>query len=84
MSINENHEILTVPELAERRRVGQKWVYTHVDFLGGYKMGKYIRFNWPTVLERLSAGQRRLSDQFVRQIVIKHVRTHITAVFGFP
>ena len=55
MSINEGHEILTVPEIAERLRVGPKWVYTHVELLGGYKVGKYLRVYWPTVLERLFA-----------------------------
>jgi hypothetical protein len=58
MSINEKHEILTVPEVAERLRVGPKWVYSHVEFLGGRRMGKYIRFYWPTVLERVSAGRQ--------------------------
>jgi hypothetical protein len=58
MSVSKEIEILTVPEVAERLRVGPKWVYTHVDLLGGYKIGKYLRFNWPTVLESLSAARR--------------------------
>jgi len=56
MAIIESHEILTVSEVAERLRVGPKWVYTHADFLGGSKMGKYVRFKWSTVLEKLFAG----------------------------
>jgi hypothetical protein len=62
MSINGSYDILTVPEIAERLRVGQKWVYTHIEFLGGYKIGKYVRFYWPTVLERLRGGRRTESQ----------------------
>lgn len=58
MSIKDNPEILTVPEVAERLRVSPKSIYKHVAFLGGYRVGTSIRFHWPTVLERLSAWQR--------------------------
>jgi hypothetical protein len=48
-----NDEILTVPELAERLRVGTSWVYSHADILGAYRLGKYVRFSWKRVLGRL-------------------------------
>jgi hypothetical protein len=47
-------EILTVPELAGRLRVAPSWVYGHADLLGAYRLGKYLRFDWRRVLERLA------------------------------
>ena len=46
-------EILTVEEIATRLKVKTSWVYTHADALGAYKLGKYLRFSWDRVLERL-------------------------------
>jgi excisionase family DNA binding protein len=45
--------LLTVDELAARLRLKRSWVYTHADELGGYRLGKYLRFSWARVLERL-------------------------------
>jgi len=50
-----NAEIITVAEVAARLKVKDSWVYGHKDFLGAYKLGKYLRFSWPRVLERLEA-----------------------------
>jgi hypothetical protein len=53
------NEILTVLEVAERLRVRPSWIYGHADLLGAYRLGKYLRFSWNRVLERLeqlSAG----------------------------
>ena len=49
--------ILTVPEVAKRLRVAPSWVYGHADFLGVYRLGKYLRFDWNRVLERLAADE---------------------------
>lgn len=48
--------LLTVDELAARLRVKPSWVYTHADDLGGYRLGKYLRFSWARVIERLEHG----------------------------
>ncbi len=48
--------VLTVVELAKKLKVPPSWVYAHADSLGAYRLGKYIRFDWRTVQERLSAG----------------------------
>ena len=45
-----------MPEVAERLRVGRKWVYEHADQLGAYRAGKYLRFDWGRVTERLRLG----------------------------
>jgi len=45
--------LLTVEELAARLQVKRSWVYTHADDLGGYRLGKYLRFSWARVIERL-------------------------------
>lgn len=47
---------LTVAEIAERLRVGRRWVYEHADQLGAYRAGKYLRFDWDCVKERLRSG----------------------------
>jgi len=48
--------LLTPDELAVRLRVKRSWVYGHADELGAYRLGKYLRFSLPRVLERLEAG----------------------------
>jgi len=49
-------ELLTVDEVAERLRVRPSWVYKHADALGALRVGKYLRFRWQRVLERLENG----------------------------
>lgn len=46
-------QLLTVDEVATRLSVSRNWVYNHADAIGGYRLGKYLRFSWPRVLERL-------------------------------
>ena len=45
--------LLTVDELAARLRLKPSWIYTHADELGGYRLGKYLRFSWARVIQRL-------------------------------
>jgi hypothetical protein len=52
-------EILTVHEIAGRLRVAPSWVYGHARLLGAFRLGKYLRFSWARVLERLD----RLKDE---------------------
>jgi excisionase family DNA binding protein len=49
----EGRHFLTVEEVAVRLCVSRNWVYTHATELGVYRLGKYLRFSWSTVLERL-------------------------------
>ena len=46
-------QLLTVSEVVRRLGVTCGWVYTHTDQLGAYRLGKYLRFSWSRVLERL-------------------------------
>jgi hypothetical protein len=48
-----NDSFMTIEEVAAKLRVKKSWVYTHADDLGGYRLGKYLRFSWPRVLECL-------------------------------
>jgi excisionase family DNA binding protein len=54
--------LLTPEELAVRLRVKRSWVYCHADELGAYRLGKYLRFSWSRVLERLEAGAVESQD----------------------
>jgi hypothetical protein len=45
--------LLTVDEIAVRLHLKRSWVYTHADDLGAYRLGKYLRFSWARVIERL-------------------------------
>lgn len=56
-------EILTVPEVAKRLRVQPSWVYGHVQLLGGYRLGKYVRFSWKRVVAQLELSARTLGSQ---------------------
>ncbi len=49
---DERH-LLTVDEVAVRLCVSRNWVYNHASEIGAYRLGKYLRFSWPRVLERL-------------------------------
>jgi hypothetical protein len=49
-------ELLTVTEVAAKLRVPRSWVYSHADELGAYRVGKYLRFDWRIVTEKLAAG----------------------------
>ena len=49
--------LLTVQELAEVLRVTPAWVYDHADDLGAFRLGKYVRFALPRVMERLGSAQ---------------------------
>jgi hypothetical protein len=49
-------QLLTVSEVAAKLRVPASWVYSHADELGVYRAGKYLRFDWRVVTERLAAG----------------------------
>lgn len=46
-------EILTVEQVAQRLQLKPSWVYAHAGQLGAYRTGKYLRFRWQRVLDRL-------------------------------
>jgi hypothetical protein len=50
-------ELLTVGELAVRLKLKPSWVYSHADDLGAFRLGKYLRFSLPRVMERLERGR---------------------------
>ena len=51
--VREAAQFLTVQEVAVRLGVSRNWVYNHAETLGAYHLGKYLRFSWSRVLERL-------------------------------
>jgi hypothetical protein len=53
--VREARHFLTVKEVAIRLCVSRNWVYSHADALGAYHLGKYLRFSWSRVLERLES-----------------------------
>src|SRR5260370_42044666 len=48
--------LLNVRELANKLRLRPSWVYDHADDLGAFRLGKYLRFSLPRVMERLESG----------------------------
>lgn len=55
----ENNKLMTVSELAGHLNVNEGWVYDRTrkggpDQLPHLKIGKYVRFNYQTVMEYLS------------------------------
>jgi hypothetical protein len=72
-------ELLTVRQVAERLQLKPSWVYAHTDDLGGIHVGKYLRFRWERVLERLEESQKRraqcaISDQSIPGVPIPMLR----------
>ena len=58
-------DFMTVGEIAATLRVKRSWVYTHADQLGAYRIGKYLRFYLPRVLQcldRMSGAPDQLSN----------------------
>ena len=53
-------DLLKVEEVATKLRVKPSWVYTHADALGAYHLGKYLRFSWEQILDRLGKSPRLL------------------------
>ena len=51
-------ELLTVQQVASRLQLKPSWVYAHTDDLGAIHVGKYLRFRWDRVLERLEQSQK--------------------------
>lgn len=49
----DEESFLTVSEIAKRLKVKESWVYGHSNELGAIHLGKYLRFYWPHVVERL-------------------------------
>jgi excisionase family DNA binding protein len=63
MATNTISDLLTVEEIASLLRVKPSWVYTHAEELGALRLGKYLRFSWERVMERLGQGQSPLGSQ---------------------
>ncbi len=53
----ERQELLTVEDIAAKLQVPPSWVYSHANHLGALRLGKYVRFEWNTVLKQLRDGQ---------------------------
>jgi len=51
-------DFMTVAEIAATLKVKTSWVYTHADELGAYRIGKYLRFCLPRVMQRLDRMSR--------------------------
>ena len=49
----ENEHLLKVGEVAALLRVTPSWIYANADFLGAYRIGKYLRFSREEVFKRL-------------------------------
>ncbi len=54
-------ELMTVEEIAARLKLKRSWVYANADRLGAFRLGKYLRFSWSRVLERLERNSGSLS-----------------------
>ena len=55
-------ELKTVTEIAELLKLKPSWVYDHADDLGAFRLGKYLRFSMPRVMERLERGDVGRTD----------------------
>ena len=55
-------ELKTVTEIADLLKLKPSWVYDHADDLGAFRLGKYLRFSMPRVMERLERGDVGCTD----------------------
>ncbi len=54
--------LMTVEDIAAKLNLKRSWIYSHADQLGVYRLGKYLRFSWPSVLECLTRNGRSLGE----------------------
>jgi hypothetical protein len=62
--VDVSQELLTIDELAERLKVPKSWIYSRTRLKGPgalphLKLGKYLRFCFPTVLDSLERQQNK-------------------------
>jgi hypothetical protein len=62
MVIETEIELETVNELAELLRMKPSCVFDYADDLGAFRLGKYLRFSLPRVMERLERGDVGCTD----------------------
>jgi hypothetical protein len=64
-------DIMTVEEVATKLKLKRSWVYANADKLGAYRLGKYLRFSWPRVLECLDrmSGSLRKAPQDTKRML---------------
>jgi hypothetical protein len=55
-----SEELLTTSELAIRLKVKSSWIYSQSNELGVIRLGKYLRFSWNRVLQRLDKRSGKL------------------------
>ena len=55
---NQRAEFMTVEEVVELLQLRPSWVYAHADDLGVSRLGKYLRFHRPRILEILIGDQK--------------------------
>jgi predicted DNA-binding transcriptional regulator AlpA len=55
--VSTQERLLTVVEVADLLRVKASWVYDHADDLGAFRLGKYVRFSLPRLMERLESTE---------------------------
>jgi len=55
--VSTQERLLTVSEVADLLRVKSSWVYDHADDLGAFRLGKYVRFSLPRLMERLEGAE---------------------------
>ena len=72
-------ELLTVQQVANRLQLKPSWVYAHTDDLGAIHVGKYLRFRWERVLERLEESQKHrvqsnIPEQSIPSLPIQMLR----------
>jgi hypothetical protein len=72
-------ELLTVQQVASRLQLKPSWVYAHTEDLGAIHVGKYLRFRWDRVLERLEeprklGAQSNIPDRSVQTVPIQILR----------
>lgn len=63
LPVIEPADIITMPELAKRLKVSERWVYEKSrrrcpNPLPVINVGRYLRFHWPSVSAWLHAQQR--------------------------
>jgi hypothetical protein len=73
---------LTVEEIALRLRVKPGWVYRHAGALDGFRVGKYVRFYWPTVLDCLKQNAKRSFESAINSNASHTLKLQTKINFG--
>ena len=62
-TVDSPEEILSAKEVAQDIGASRSWVYAHADELGGYRVGRHLRFRWQRMREDMGCEEPKQTQR---------------------